>query len=114
MDINGPNAKRMRDFALSNFPDTRLYTDWKWKWKRVIDLYPGCNFSFGNGSNLIHEKEPFWYTYKFDAEILISCGKQKGTIKCELEIRDRIEGGFVYKSHSSPKCNRFSRIAMSK
>ena len=114
LDINGPNAKKLRDFALSNFPDTRLYTDWKWKWIRVIDKYPGCHFSFGNGSNLMHKKEPYWYTYKFDAEFLISCGKQKGKMKCELEIRDLIEGGFVYRSHTSPKCNRFPRIAISK
>ena len=115
-DINGPNGKKMKDFAHSNFRNLFVQLNANYKPQSFGEVFKGCNFSIGNDSNLRHKKEMYYVEYKFDVEVRISCDKasDKGhkhgklsTMKCTLEVKDQLfRFGFEINNYD-PYCINF-------
>ena len=93
-DINGPDAKKLREYILMS----RLY----------LGLDPGCSLAhLGEGSNLTHKKEPYWYEYRFDAKVKLKCENKEEIKTCNFSIRVYINKLGIY---DHPVCHNLPKI----
>ena len=101
-DINGPDAKQLRDEVDRN----RIYPTPDCKFGSV----PPCScsvLSVGEGSNLSHIKEPYWYEYKFDAKVKVKCDNGEKNMTCNFRIKVNTRG---IKQYDNSGCRNLPRI----
>ena len=99
LDINGPDAKKLRE----EFKGHNMYRN----------ECCNCDFVLGEGSNLTHTKEPYWYEYKFDAKVKVKCDNGERIMKCN-NFRIRAYPSGLFHIPNYPECNNLPKNGLTK